>query len=259
VSSNETSSTLPSDSPVLYELINGIATITFNRPEKYNALDPPASRLFMRHLRRAQEDDDVKAVILTGAGRAFCAGGDTSQLEEVAKAGFGKADSEADEPIRPDLASRIPKPVIAAINGPAAGVGLAYALACDMRFAAEDATLTFAFSRYGLVAEMGVSWMLPRLVGTSRALDLLWTSRRFTGREALDFGLVDYALPKDEVLTAAQAYAVNLIENVSAYSLAVMKSQVYDDWNKSLPDSVDRATQLIHEMLHSGQFRMPDK
>ncbi len=134
-----------------------------------------------------------------------------------------------------------------------------YALGCDIRFAAEDATLTFAFSRYGLVAEMGVSWILPRLIGTSKTLDLLWTSRRFTGAEAKEYGLVDYAVPKDQVLPQARAYAVNLIENVSAYSIGVMKTQVYDDWARSLPGAVGRSTALIQEMLRSGQFRMPAK
>jgi enoyl-CoA hydratase/carnithine racemase len=243
--------------PVLYEASEGIATITFNRPAKYNALNPPASRLFMRHLKRAQQAEEVKAVILTGAGRAFCAGGDTSQLEEAAKTGFGADSADGDEPIRPDLASQIAKPVIAAINGPAAGVGLVYALGCDIRFAAEDATLTFAFSKYGLVAEMGVSWVLPRLIGTSKTLDLLWTSRRFTGTEAREYGLVDYTAPKDEVLSQARAYAASLIQNVSAYSIGVMKSQVYSDWARSLSGAVDHSTELIKETLRTGQFQMP--
>jgi enoyl-CoA hydratase/carnithine racemase len=149
----------------------------------------------------------------------------------------------------------IPKPIVAAINGACAGIGLVQALMCDLRFAAAPAKLTTAFARRGLVAEHGISWVLPRLVGPSRALDLLLSGRVVLAEEALALGLVNYVLPVDEVLPAALAYAGDIAANCSPSSMAAMKHQVYADLERGLTDATARADRLMLESFAKPDFQ----
>ena len=193
----------------------------------------------------------MRAIVVTGAGRGFCAGADMQGLATLAGAGNGDregadgfsggAPGHADErPVRHPLS--IPKPVIAAINGPCAGIGLVLAIMCDVRFAAAEAKFTTAFARRGLVAEHGISWMLPRLVGPACALDLLLSGRVLLGAEAAQLGLVNRSVEGDTVLEETLAYARELARECSPASMAAMKRQVYADLERSLTDSVKTRT-----------------
>lgn len=238
------------DQGIRYDVDGGIATITFNRPEKLNAVTPALSRLYLELLQRADDDAEVKAIIITGAGRAFCAGADTSQLAAAIA-----TDQPKDAKMPPaDLPSRISKPMIAAINGAAAGVGLVHALSCDVRFAAANATMTFAFSRFGLVAEFETSWQVPRLVGTGRALDLLWTSKRFSGQEAYEYGLVEYVTEPGETLDAARAYVEKMLSDLSWYSLVQIKKQVYGNWDRTRADALEHSLARMKASLTEGDI-----
>jgi enoyl-CoA hydratase/carnithine racemase len=241
---------LYADADVLYEVDSGVAVITFNRPHRSNALTLETSSLYRSLLLRAEEEDAVGAVVVTGAGDKFCAGGDLHTLATATPAEVSATATAWPE----DFALRMSKPVIAAINGSVAGLGLVEALLCDVRFAAEDAPMTFAFSRHGLVAECGVSWLLPRLVGTGRALDLLWATRPFTGAEAHAYGLVEYIAPRDRVLADAVEYASNLVRTASSHSLAQMKRQVYADWSNSRVHAFAEANELMLASLHRDEF-----
>ena len=152
------------------------------------------------------------------------------------------------------FATTIPKVVVAAVNGACAGVGLVQALCCDVRFAAAGAKWTTAFSRRGLVAEYGLAWLLPRLVGTSRALDLLMSGRVFTSEEAADLGLVSRVVPAADVLAEAKAYARHLAASCSPASMAVMKRQVYDAWELPLAEALTQANQLMVQSLAGPDF-----
>lgn len=162
---------------------------------------------------------------------------------------------------RPDYQTRhslfpaVPKPIIAMINGPAAGLGLLYAMFCDIRFVAEEAALTTAFARRGLAAEYGFAWILTRLVGQANALDLLLSGRRFTGQEALRMGLANQVLPRDALRDATYAYARDMAQNCSPASMQAMKAQVYEVPFEGLADSVRAANQLMLRMNASEDFK----
>ena len=225
---------------VLYDVADRIATVTLNRPERMNAYNAALGAQLRDAMRRATDDAGVRAIIVTGAGRAFCAGADMDNL--AAGTASGGANLRADDanipaPFDPASAAdyqtphsyfpAVPKPVIAAINGACAGLGLVYALYCDQRFAAAGAKFTTAFARRGLIAEHGISHTLPRLVGLSRALDLLLSARKFDADEALRLGLVDQVLPPEQLMAAARDYARDLAHNVSPRSMAVIKRQLW--------------------------------
>lgn len=237
---------------VLYEMPEpGVALLTLNRPEALNAWTPAMGTRLFELLDQCAADPAVKAIVITGAGRGFCAGADLTVLGDL-----GGSTEGSDAPLEA-LAMyrtlRIPKPVIAAINGPCAGMGVAQVLMCDIRFAAAGAKITMAFSQRGLIAEWGVSWTLPRIVGTGRALDLLLSSRVVLAEEAASMGLVNAVLPVDELLPHAIAYAANLARTVSPTSMQVMKRQVYGDWERGLVEAHDEAVVLMLE-----SFRRPD-
>jgi enoyl-CoA hydratase/carnithine racemase len=210
-----------------------VALIRLERPEKLNAFTFRMIADLRTLVDRAAADQDAVGIVITGSGRGFSAGLD---LEDLARSTRGEA--PASESVDPDelpaLFShllRVPKPVIAAINGVAAGGGFVLAMMCDLRFAAESATFTTAFSKRGLIAEHGTSWLLPRLVGTNRALDVLWSARRFAADEAYRIGFVDRLVPDDRVVDEAVAYVRDLAANVSPRSLAEMKKEVYRGWS----------------------------
>src|ERR671936_251644 len=189
--------------PVLYEAADGVATVTLNRPDRLNAWTRELGARFYELLERAAEDPEVRAIVVTGAGRGFCAGADMELLQSI---GGGSAVVGERQELYPDHLLGIPKPIIAAINGPAAGLGFVVALMCDIRFAAAGAKLTTAFARRGLIAEHGISWVLPRLVGPSRALDLLLSGRVVLAEEAAGMGLVNLVIAGDELLDETLAY-----------------------------------------------------
>ena len=239
---------------VLWEEAGGVATLTLNRPDRMNAWTGPMEARYFDLLERAAASPSVRAVVVTGAGRGFCPGADMDLLSGASgeKAGGLTATGPGSRP--KTFATTVPKIIVAAVNGACAGVGLVQALCCDVRFAAAGAKWTTAFARRGLVAEYGSSWLLPRLVGTSRALDLLASGRVFTSEEALQLGLVSRVLPPDDLLPAAQAYASELAASCSPASMAVMKEQVYRAWDESLAEAVARADGLMVQSLSGVDF-----
>lgn len=243
-------------SEVLYEVIEpGIALITLNRPERLNAWTGRMGVEYFDAIDTAVADAKVRVIVVTGAGKGYCAGADMGTLQGIPseKTSDGKDDSNILEGRMQDEITRISKPVIAAVNGAAAGLGLVQALMCDMRFAADTAKFTCAFSKRGLIAEYGISWVLPRLVGQANALDLLMSSRVVMADEAQQMGMVNKVVPADQLMDVVMAYATDLAMNVSPSSMSVMKRQVYGDYDK------DVATASLDALTLMGQsFARPD-
>ena len=231
---------------------DGVALLTLNRPDRLNAWTGEMERAYFELLDDCAARDDVRAIVVTGAGRGFCAGADMDSLQAIGANGVEAADHDR----RPQtFPLTVPKPVIAAINGPCAGIGLVQALMCDIRFAAAGAKLTTAFARRGLVAEHGISYMLPRLVGPARALDLLLSGRVFLAEEAAELGVVNRVLAGDELLGHALAYARELSTLCAPSSMAAMKRQVYADLERPLEDALAEADRLMTESLQADDFR----
>ena len=249
-----------------YDVRDGVATITLNRPERLNAWTGRMHTEYRWCLERAEEDPAVRVVVVTGSGRGFCAGADARALEgHIEKGGYDPG-TPADIPrpgfgVRPEFDEEfayhfgLSKPTIAAINGPAAGVGLVLACFCDIRFAAAGAKLTTAHGRLGLPAEYGLSWLLPRLIGASRAMELLLSSRVFTAEEAEAMGLVHRVLPGDELMDAVYEYAAGLVHRVAPSSLRATRRQVYADLHRDVATSVAEARALLEEMIRGPDFR----
>jgi enoyl-CoA hydratase/carnithine racemase len=254
---------------IIYEVEDPVATITINRPERLNALTARTQVELKHAMIAAERDERVVGIVLTGAGRAFSAGADMRSLAEIAeRRGIEQdetlaqleAESRARE-VDPEFRvtwSFIPslkKPVIAAVNGPCAGMSTAIATMCDLRFASESAVFTTSFSQRGLVAEHGLSWMLPRLVGPAKALDLLWSARRVDAREAERLGLVDRVVPGDELLATARGYIEDLAAHASPTSIMVMKRQVYLHLMRPLHEAMEDSNRLMAESLRRDDFR----
>jgi enoyl-CoA hydratase/carnithine racemase len=250
---------------IIYEVRDPVATITLNRPASLNAWTMRMAAEVRHAVAVAEADPAVVGIVVTGAGRAFCAGADMNMLSGLSD---GSADLDSGiaglevprrEPLPSDFSGEYTyllatkKPVIAAINGPIAGMAVPIALCCDLRFMAEDAPLLTAFSQRGLIAEWGIAWLLPRLVGTGHALDLLFSSRRVSGTECAAIGLVNAALPAEEVLPHSIRYVEELAEKCSPLSLSIMKRQVYEQLTASLGPSEKEAQKLMLE-----SFRRPD-
>jgi enoyl-CoA hydratase/carnithine racemase len=237
---------------VLMTVDQGVALITLNRPDRLNAWVPEMQLAYFDLLDQCASREDVRAIVITGAGRGFCAGADMQSLQGLAR-GNGERPSAADErPVTFPLT--IPKPIVAAINGPCAGLGLVFALMCDLRFAAAGAKLTTAFARRGLVAEHGISWLLPRLVGPARALDLLLSGRVLLGTEAAELGLVNRACPDEAVLDETLSYARMLATESSPASMATIKQQVYADLHRGLDDALQEANRLMLQSFSGHDF-----
>jgi enoyl-CoA hydratase/carnithine racemase len=243
---------------VLMDVQDGVAVLTLNRPDRLNAWTPELQTRYFDLLEDCAARAEVRAIVVTGAGRGFCAGADMQGLATLAGGegpdGFGNgASGRAEErPVRHPLT--IPKPVIAAINGACAGIGLVLAIMCDVRFAAAEAKFTTAFARRGLVAEHGISWMLPRLVGPAVAMDLLLSGRVLLGDEAAALRLVNRSVPGGAVLQEALAYAQELARECSPASMAAIKRQVYTALEHGLEDSVDEANRLMGESFAKPDF-----
>jgi enoyl-CoA hydratase/carnithine racemase len=245
-------------SPVLYEARDtGVAVVTLNRPERLNAWGGGLAAEFYRCMDRANTDPAVRVIVVTGSGRAFCAGADMGDLDTIGGASERTGDTDVSQLVgerQPHFVTSLSKPVIAAINGACAGIGLTQALMCDVRFAAAGAKFTTAFSRRGLIAEYGISWILPRVVGWSAALDLLLSGRTFYAEEAAELGLVKEVVAPDELLARTLAYAGDMAINCAPSSLAVIKRQVYGDALRDLADVSVDAEKLMYESMRRADF-----
>jgi enoyl-CoA hydratase/carnithine racemase len=243
-----------------------VLTVTLNRPDKLNAWTQRMETEFRQAIEGAAADPSVRAVVVTGAGRGFCAGADMAILE-AGVAGKLSADErpqpapaaaksglEASYGHRFSWLLRVPKPVFAAINGPVAGIGLCMTLFCDFRYMAQGQKLTTAFAKRGLIAEHGASWMLPRLVGVTNALDLLFSARTLLTEEAAALGLVK-PLPGEGFLPAVQAIAAALVREASPRSIGVIKRQVYDSLMQNLDEAWRQADAAMLESFGSEDFR----
>jgi enoyl-CoA hydratase/carnithine racemase len=239
------------DVHVTREVAGPVAIVRLDRPDKLNAFTFAMVEQLRATVDEVAADEEVVAIVITGNGRGFCAGLDTGDLTRSAE-GTAPAARPRDEDELPALFShllRVPKPVIAAVNGVAAGGGFVLAMMCDLRFAADSASFTTAFSRRGLIAEHGTSFLLPRLIGTSRALDLMWSARRIDAAEALRFGFVDRVVADDDLLPTTIDYVSELAATASPRSLAVMKAQIYGDLSRSMADALRGADALVQESL----------
>jgi enoyl-CoA hydratase/carnithine racemase len=258
---------------IRYEVSDPVATITLDRPEALNAWTTRMGAEVQHAVHRAAGDPAVVGIVITGAGRGFCAGADLNMLSAIGSGSAADAEGEGELSgapaalvVPPDPATpadfdgaytyllACPKPVVAAINGPIAGMAVPIALCCDIRFMAEDAPLLTAFAERGLVAEWGLSWLLPRLVGPGVALDLLFSSRKVTGAEAAGMGLVNAALPADEVLAHSVAYVEDLARRCSPTSLSIMKRQVHAQLHAGLGPAEKEAQQLMLESFTRPDF-----
>lgn len=235
--------------PVLAERRGAVLVLTLNRPERLNAWSDALEQRYFALLADAERDPDVRAIVVTGAGRGFCGGADVDDLE---RAGGGDADVVAlRRPRAYPLTVR--KPLIAALNGAAAGLGLVEALYCDVRFCVAEAKLTTVFARRGLIAEYGISWLLERLVGQGRAADLLLSGRVVRGEEALAMGLVDRIVAPAVLLEESIAYAQDLAANCSPTAMAVIKRQLRRDLEIGFEQAFADA-----ERLRLESFGWPD-
>jgi enoyl-CoA hydratase/carnithine racemase len=239
-------------STVVVDVADGVATITLNRPDRLNAWTGRMETEYRAAMAAAEADPAVRVIVVTGAGRGFCAGADSAALGPMTSTGV--YDSGVREEVERGFAwqLRLSEPVIAAVNGAVAGVGLVLALSCDLRFAAPGAKLTTSFGRLGLPAEYGSSWLLPRLVGRGRAADLLFSSRVVLAEDALTIGLVDRVCSVDETL----AYARTMAAEISPSSLRVMKQQLWDDLTgRPLDQSIESSYALLQQMVGEADFK----
>jgi enoyl-CoA hydratase/carnithine racemase len=244
----------------------GLATIWLNRPHRMNAWTGRLHTEYRHLLKRANDDAKVRAIIVTGAGKGFCVGGDSQALsghadrgayspgisEDIAKPGYG-TDPNFDASFAYHFG--LNKPVIAAMNGPAAGVGLALACFADLRFAVPGVKFTTAHGKLNLPAEYGLSWMLPKIVGLGRANDLLLTSRVFTSDEALTLGFVNQIFEPEALMEQTREYAHRLITSVSPNSLRQTRWQIYKDLHRDVASAVIESERLIEDMAKEADFK----
>jgi enoyl-CoA hydratase/carnithine racemase len=252
---------------VLYEVAERIATITLNRPDRLNAFNAEMGTGLRQAMENAARDAGVRVIILTGAGRGFCAGADMERLSGAAGSGGASVQPEAPAPldlggpVRADFQHRytyfpaVPKPIIAAINGPAAGLGFVFACYCDLRLAGSEAIFTTAFARRGLIAEYGLAWLLPRLVGPAHAMDLLFSARRVSAAEAERIGFLNRAVAQAQLMVETRAYARELADSVSPRSLRVMKRQMWDGLLSGLGTAVELANEEMRASFKTEDFR----
>lgn len=248
-----------------YEVADRVATITLSRPERLNAWTGRMATEYRHLLQQASDDPAVRVIVVTGEGRGFCAGAESEELAGHAERGGYDPGTPADVAtpgfgVRPEFDAElayhfgIPKPVIAAVNGPAAGIGFALACYCDLRFAAAGAKLTTAHGKLGLPCAFGLSWLLPKLVGLTRAMDLILSSRTITADEAASLGLVNEVVPADELPGRVAEYARLLATTVSPASMAASKLQVYDAFHRTAAQSVHDAESRLTPMMQGPDY-----
>jgi len=255
---------------IRYQVNNPTATITLNRPDRLNAWTDRMGSELRHAIDRAEKDEDVVVIVITGEGRGFCAGADLQGLSNLSEGSGGKqgqssgadltadpGDPEMDEGFRATYTylMSVRKPIIAAINGPCAGMAVPIALSMDMRFASDRAVFSTAFSRRGLIAEWGINWLLPRVVGTAHALDLIMSGRKIDANEAERMGLVNKVIPHDELMKYVYDYAQELAANCSPASMQVMKRQVYEGLAEPLSQSHSKAVKLMFESFDRPDFK----
>ena len=253
---------------ILYEIDGKVAVITMNRPDTLNALTDLTQAEIRHALDASDRNPEVIGSVLTGAGRGFCSGVDMNALGAMSEAGkrLGNAHehlaAEAGNPDRdPNFLSSPPyflalrKPLIAAVNGACAGLGFSYATFCDMRFADRNAKFVSSFSPRGLIAEHGTSWMLPRLVGPSNALDIFWSSRKFDGDEAHRMGYANRVCEPGECVNEAVTYLNDIAGTAAPMSLMMMKKQVYRHLMQDLGPAMSESTTWMDESLARGDFK----
>ncbi|HBU75916.1 MAG: crotonase [Acidimicrobiaceae bacterium] len=236
------------DDVVLYEVSDGIAKITLNRPDQMNAWTGELGDELQARLGEADCDDEVVVVVITGAGKAFCAGADLGDGES------GFLPVSADDDGRPRLwPYQVRKPVIAAVNGHAVGVGITFSMLCDVRLVAEDAKVQYAMVRRGVVPELASHVILPRVIGFSKAAELMLTGRMLSGAEAAELGLASRAVPADQVLTEAMSLGADMVRNASPVALAVSKQLLWQGVTAGVDEMLSREGRVI-----SSIARMPD-
>jgi len=257
-----------------YEVKGNVGVLTLDRPDKLNAWTAAMEKSVKQALAAAVQDDTVRVIVITGAGRGFCAGADMNMLQKIQPTNWEDRElAQATKEETFDFASglgpdvsphyggrfgylfQIKKPIIAAINGPAAGLGLVFALYADMRFAAADAKFTTAFAQRGLIAEHGISWLLPHLVGPAHSLDLLLSARKFTAAEAERMGLVNKVFEQETFMGAVMDYANTLAETVSPRSMAVMKAQVWKALFQNFNDALEIGDSEMQKSFATADFK----
>lgn len=253
---------------ILYEVEEPVAVLTMNRPANLNAFTTLMLAEVRHALAEAERDERVIGIVLTGAGRGFCAGMDMNALNTLSASGGERAEQDFSHldatPGNPDMGENfanmydhllgLRKPLIAAVNGAAAGLGMSYALLSDLRFVEKTAKFTTAFSQRGLVAEHGMSWILPRLLGPAKALDILWTARRIGGEEAVAMGLGDRLCETGESVNDAKEYIRQLAATAAPLSLMVMKQQVYKHVDMPIGPAMEETVRLMDESLVRPDF-----
>ena len=255
---------------IQYEVSDPVAVITLNRPEALNAITGRMQAELKHALATAEQDAAVVGIVLTGAGRGFCAGADIGGLQATASGETGGQQREdlsqfSARPGNPDMGedfavtfSYIPtirKPLIAAINGACAGLGFVFACLCDMRFVEKQAKFTSAFVNRGLIAEHGSSWILPRIIGLSNALDLLWSGRKFDGVEAERLGLANRLCEQGTARQQAIDYIRDLAATAAPNSIKIIKAQLYRHLNMTFGPAMQESNQLMAQSLGGEDFK----
>jgi enoyl-CoA hydratase/carnithine racemase len=255
---------------LLYEVKDRVAIISLNRPDSLNAYTAAMGQSLQNAITAAIVDDAVRVIVLTGAGRGFCAGADMKLLQQIAPGARVTTDpkdvkhvfgSGSGPDVGPHYGGRFGyflqarKPIIAALNGPAAGLGLVLALYADLRFAGSDAKFTTSFAQRGLIAEHGISWLLPRLIGPAHALDLLLSARKVGAAEAERIGLVNKVFPQATFMNDVMVYARSLADTVSPRSTSIMKAQVWKSLCQDFNQALDLADSEMHKSFASADFK----
>lgn len=250
---------------LLVDVSDRVATLTLNRPDKLNAITPTMATSLRQALAELGRNAEVQVIIITGAGRGFCAGADVGQLTAIAAGSVTVPAAQAAAPIdararaelqlRYNFLAAVPQPVIACVNGPAAGIGFVLALFADLRFVANEASFMTSFARRGLIAEHGSAWGLSRLVGPAHAADLLLSSRKVGGEEAARIGLANSAMPADQLITFTREYAREMVTSTSPRSLRIIKSQLWALPFQSMAEAFAEGDRLMQESLGTADFR----
>jgi len=245
---------------------NNIHTIYLNRPDRLNAWTPQMASELRKSMDEATKDNNVKVIVITGTGRGFCAGADMDSLNSIDADEREKEQQNSpysafddDWPLDFQRAQTwfpsVPKPIIAAVNGPAAGLGMIISMWCDIRFASKSAIFSTAFSKRGLIAEHGMSWLLPRLVGMGNALDMALTARRISSEEAEKIGFVNKVFDDDVFLQEVNNYCETLAKEVSPRSMKIMKRQMWQGLLQGLDNAVSIADEEMLKSFASEDFK----
>ena len=253
---------------IIYEVDGPAATITMNRPDTLNAMTSRLQAEIRHALDASERNEDIIGTVLTGAGRGFCSGVDMNDLGAMSAAGKtlgntyehlaadpGNPDKDPNYMFSPLYLLGLRKPIIAAVNGACAGLGFSYATFCDMRFVDRNAKFVSSFAPRGLIAEHGTSWMLPRIVGPSHALDIFWSSRRVEGEEAYHMGYANRLCEPGESVQEAQEYLKMIAGTSAPISIMMMKKQVYKHLMSDLGESMVEDKQWMDESLAEDDFK----